>query len=314
MKRLLTLAIAALVYIAAITVFPYSSEAQQGGGFPSRPQFQAMRASSATGATCGNAGTAIVCGQSTATTPWSIAAATGALTGGAGGIYAAVGSASSDVALEICNGSAGSCWFKIDGVGNITNPVAPASTPWTSAISCAPNSACNVSGMKAGQEAYVMTTAAETRASTVSMTLDTVLNFTNVPAGTYVISGSFVYQNTTTTTQGYIGSFGSSTATISASYNLTGSIASSATPSTVTVLAGSGVNDINCMPTTPTTSAAWASNGAPLAGNGAGQVIASCTFTVSAAGTVGLYWAQDNSSANVSTMLAGSNLDLARVN
>jgi hypothetical protein len=58
-------------------------------------------------------------------------------------------------------------------------------------INC--NTACNITGISIGQSAYISPTSATTRTSTTSLALDTNLQFTNMPAGQYSVSGFLAF-------------------------------------------------------------------------------------------------------------------------
>lgn len=145
------------------------------GGFPSRPQFlSALINNNGTTTTtaCGGAYTLCLGANSGGTTP--------------NGVRIVAGSSSANNALVVDNGAANSHFFIIRGDGAITAPAAT-SVPWANLpISC--TTACNATGLAIGQTATIVKGTTTNRTSSTTLTSDPDLQFTSLPAGTYIIN------------------------------------------------------------------------------------------------------------------------------
>jgi hypothetical protein len=58
------------------------------------------------------------------------------------------------------------------------------------------STACNVAGMAIGQTVYISPTGVTSRSSTTTVTLDSNLQFTNVPVGYYAVNGTMFFSST----------------------------------------------------------------------------------------------------------------------
>jgi hypothetical protein len=155
------------------------------GGFPSRPLFQSVAISSTTGVTCpGGADTAHLCvnNNTPGHTAWSQVIRPAGGAGNILGLYIAGPTANSTDTLFRVDTAAGTT-FRIAGDGTMTG-----ATP--APIVCTGTGApCSLTGMVIGQSAFITKTAATTRNTTTTLTVDPDLQFSNMPIGVYNIEG-----------------------------------------------------------------------------------------------------------------------------
>lgn len=169
------------------------------------------------------------------------------------------------------------------------------------------STACSAASMQVGSVAFITKTAATSRNTTTTLTIDGDLQYTSVPAGTYLVEVRAIFVDATTTTQGWAYALGTTSGS-NVGQNAEGyTIATSA--NTFATING---NANPCLTNAPV-SAHVSSASAPTTSLGTNEVSESCFATTAAAGSIGVYWTQGSSSANNTTLLAGSWMRLTRL-
>lgn len=186
------------------------------------------------------------------------------------------------------------CWAIIALAACAPMLMAPSgNAPPVTAILC--TTACNISTIKVGQSAYIIKGTGTSRASTVALTLDPDLQFTNIP-----INESFVFTltigviTTTTTAQSFQYDMGSAAVSPFGWCYLGGPTTTGAGNTTGW---NAGVGNAG---------SGFQAPAANFTASLANQMNCSGAFKMSSAGTFGLFWAQAVSNANTTSISGGS--------
>lgn len=180
--------------------------------------------------------------------------------------------------------------------GNITTAPTISSNTIETAINC--TTACSLSGMTVGMTASIAKGTTTNRASTTSTALDPDLQFTNVPLGTYLVTGAI------SETSGAGGLISTPVAVGTALLNVTSEESGVQVCGSTTIPTTGAVGNGNSFVTGFNCPAANAAIMASFTGN----------LVVTTAGSLGFSWAQNVSNAANTTINAGSVITLRRVN